>query len=288
MFSAILCQKVEAPPLWEVFDSSITGVPYLIGKRKPPDLLERFCRIGEAEDAATLAAAVVRFAKRWGLLGLCEHGLPNAGCPRHHREDRSMVTERSDASGLQAASAWLWWSGRESFEHWKGLALAFRSMLQIGLNLNRGKRSKNLDWQLAAVGLSGDLGEEVLGEGWAEGISASSNTDEITRRTTKGLRLARVDYEILIQWLIDISHLHPKFQLRGRNKWDIELDSTGSAGNIPAILTSQLMIRVGSLLRQIQCSECSGWFIPRRNQRKYCDRCGIQAAWRVAQRKRRG
>jgi hypothetical protein len=278
MFSAILCQEVLAPPLAEVSENSITGVPYLIGKTKPPDLLDQFCRIAKAEDVADLAGAVVGFAKRWGLLGLCEHGLPNAGCTRHYREDRS--TEKHPA--------WLWWSGRESFEHWKQLALAFRSMLQIGLDMNRGKPGKNQDWQFAILGLSGDLGKKVERRVCAEDFTARK-TGEIMQRTSRGLRVGRLDYQTLIQWLIDISPLHPKFQWSGRNKWDVELNSAvGSASNIPAILTSQLLLRIGSSIEQIQCSECYGWFLPRRNQRKYCDDCGIRAAWKTSKRKQRG
>lgn len=272
-----LQHEVRAPPLAEVFDTSITGVRYMTRRRTPLDLLERFCRIADAPDTTR---SVVAFARRWGLLGLCEHGLPNAGCPRHHREARSAEHEAREHP------AWLWWSGRESFLHWKALALAFDSMLRIGLDLNRGRPGQSLDWQLAAIGLSGDLGEGVLGDWWVEGIILP-DPDELTRRTPKGLRSARDDYQTLMQWLIGLSHLRPQFEPRGRN-WNIELASPGSAGNLPAILTAQLLLRVGSSSKQTQCWECSRWFVPRRNQRKYCDRCGIHAAWRVAQRKRRG
>src|SRR2546427_6889562 len=42
-------------------------------KRAPLDLLSRFCRIAEAKN---IDRAVVTFVRRWGLLSLCEHGIP--------------------------------------------------------------------------------------------------------------------------------------------------------------------------------------------------------------------
>ena len=270
VFSFLTIGQIRAPALAEVLDTSIAGFAWRRIERKPPaDLLERFCRIADSDDTD---AAVEAFARRWGLLGLCEHGLP------HLCEGHTVVRGSITPCG---------WTGVESFDHWKRLALASDSMLRIGLALNRGKPGDQNDWELAASGICGDAGEELLGDWWAEGIAPRLNDDEITRRTTKGLRVARIDYAILMRRLIDISHLQPMFETSGRN-WNIEMGSTQSMSNIPAILTAQLILRVGSSGKQIKCSACHRWFIPRRNQRKYCDRCGIRAAWRAANRKRRG
>ena len=266
VFSFVPIGQIRAPPLGKVLDTSIAGLATRSERRKPPDLLERFCLIAESEDTD---AAIVAFARRWGLLGLCEHGLPSEGLCNGH----STCTPCG-------------WTGTESFDHWRRLARAFESMLRIGLALNRGKPGENADWELAADGLCGDAGEELLGHWWAEGIAPRLNDVEITRRTTKGLRVARIDYAILMQRLIEISHLQPEFGISGRN-WNIEMGSTESMSNMPAILTAQLILRVGSSGKQIKCSACRRWFIPRRNQRMYCDRCGIRAAWRAADRKRR-
>src|ERR1017187_5244584 len=207
VFSFVPIGQIRAPPLGKVLDTSIAGLATRSERRKPPDLLERFCLIAESADTD---AAIVAFARRWGLLGLCEHGLPSEGLCNGH----STCTPCG-------------WTGTESFDHWRRLARAFQSMLRIGLALNRGKPGENADWELAADGLCGDAGEELLGHWWAEGIAPRLNDVEITRRTTKGLRVARIDYAILMQRLIEISHLQPEFGISGRN-WNIEMGSTPS------------------------------------------------------------
>jgi hypothetical protein len=119
---------VFAPSLSEVLADSIAGnhqVP--LRTKAAPDLLERFCRIAEAPDTA---AAVVAFASRWGLLGLCEHGLPcrhSDICRLGHRPRRldvasAFVLDRSDFAPDESDSDSSCRSGgAESFQDWKEL-----------------------------------------------------------------------------------------------------------------------------------------------------------------------
>lgn len=64
-------------------------------------LLGRFVGLGQAPDED-----VVRFAQRWGLLGLCRHGLPSAhtmrGEPRPHRCTRRI----RDGLAYEPLAAW--------------------------------------------------------------------------------------------------------------------------------------------------------------------------------------
>src|ERR1017187_5290513 len=79
VFSFLRMGQIRAPALAEVLDTSIAGFAGRRIERKPPaDLLERFCRIAESDDTD---AAVEAFARRWGMLGLCAHGLPYRHVP---------------------------------------------------------------------------------------------------------------------------------------------------------------------------------------------------------------
>jgi hypothetical protein len=280
-----------------------------------PDLLERFCRVADAPDTAR---AVVAFARRWGLLGLCEHGLPYL-----HR------------------TPWCTPSCKEEFQHWKDIAVYFEAMRRIGADLYRGKFGEDTDWEVVTEGrsrwnawsfepqfltqflktapyrgmrrahfespflgaviaklrpeLSAEQAEELIDhlldlmdsrQTRAVRTEESHQTFERGRTTMSGtVNQRRVYYMMLIQQLIDISGLQPRFSWSG-GAWNIDMDSQAYS-NIPAILTAQLMLRASSAKTQIKCSECPRWFIPRRNQRKYCDSCGIRAAWRVSKRNKR-
>ena len=284
--------RVFAPALAEVLNGSIVGDAERIMRKTAPDLLERFRYIAEAPDTD---AAVVNFAKRWGMLSLCEHGLPCG-----HRMPRCKP------------------STSESFNDWKKLAVFFESMCRIGIELNRGRCGEKTDWQVAAdyfpshrwvQGSHGDV--DVLGRKSEErfldvGISTPEfiatlkselnqsqegildlkiSTSQLVA-TLKSTDVARMLYMFFMQELIKESGLQPRFYWGG-GMWNIDLDSE-ACSNIPAILTAQLMLRVGSSKTMVKCSECPRWFLPRRNQRKYCNHCGKRAMWRVAQRKRKG
>ena len=256
---------VCAPSLAEVLVSSITAGA-MVRRKAAPDLLERFCRIAEAPDTN---AAVVAFARRWGVLGLCEHGLPYGHVrffePMFGGSSRRL-TILDPYQGTDPRSCL---PGAELFQHWKELAVRFYSMLRVGFDLNRGKIGSDLDWELASTD------PDFLG--WKEQVGYLSSIEE-----------ARLQYAALVRRLIQMSQLEPRFHWRDR-VWNIDMDSSWMAySNLPAILTSQLMLRVSSAKTQIKCSECPRWFIPRRNQRKYCDSCGKRAAWRVSKRKLRG
>lgn len=206
----------------------------------PPDLLARFCAISEAPNTQ---AAVISFAKKWGMLGLCRHGRPLG----HTRS-------RCQARAFETAEAW------------KEMALCLDSMRRIGQALNRGETGDDLDWQLA--------------DGWLSG-SKFTPWDELYREATRGsVDSARTGFMTLARKLIQICSVQPRFHW-SRGVWNLDMDSEGLS-NLPAILTTQLMLEVAGANNSLKCSNCPRWFIPSRNQRKYCSHCGIRAAWRNA------
>lgn len=215
--------------------------------RAPPDLLGKFCAIAES---ANTDSATVTFARKWGMLGLCEHGLPIGHSSTKRCRARSYETS----------------------EHWANFARALECMHRIGLSLNRGTCGDDLDWEVADLILDGPDFPP-----WDQFTRQAFRMDVVTART---------QYMTLMRRLIQICDITPRFHW-SEKRWNIDMDSQGLS-NLPAILTTQLMLAVGGAKRMLKCSSCPRWFIPKRNQRKYCSRCGIRAAWREATRKRRG
>jgi len=214
----------------------------------PPDLLARFCAIAES---ANTDSSTVTFARKWGMLGLCRHGLHFGHKAGKHCRPRPFETS----------------------EHWMNFARALDCMHRVGLSLNRGTGGEDLDWEVADFILVGPDFPP-----WDRSMRQAIQSDLVA---------ARSHYMILMRRLIQICSLQPRFHW-SENRWNIDMDSRGLS-NLPAILATQLMMAVGGAKRMLKCSSCPRWFIPERNQRKYCSQCGIRAAWRdAAKRKRLG
>jgi hypothetical protein len=211
-----------------------------IKRKSSQQLLTQFCGISQSGDAA---AATVRFTKRWGLVGLCTHGLParhGAGC-----------------------------APSDGVDGYRTFSLAIDALQRIAMELSQGRSGEDTDWELADAILSGpDF------PGWSElerEVFLSSTT------------LARVQFQILMRRLVEISGLVPRLNWKD-GAWAIDFDCEGSS-NLAAILTIQLMARVGGGAMK-KCRSCPRWFQPTGRQ-VYCSACGIRAAWRDASARRR-
>lgn len=95
-------------------------------------MLDQFLRIRQDKD-------VVRFARRWGVLGLCEHDLPynhrGADCqPRERRRKRR-------------------WVYHEPIESWLRIARQFGAIVAISADVRSQRPGSKEDWDTA----SGDL-----------------------------------------------------------------------------------------------------------------------------------
>jgi hypothetical protein len=92
-----------------------------IKRRAPKSLLTVFCNIAEAPDTER---AVKAFASKWGMLGLCHHGLPsthNSNCHSDH----------------------------ETVDAYKNLSLCFSCLQRIGFEIAAGRCGEPIDWELA-------------------------------------------------------------------------------------------------------------------------------------------
>jgi hypothetical protein len=145
--------------------------------------------------------------------------------------------------------------------------LRFRKGLEALRNI--GETLKN--------GSSGDADEWKLGTEWLgikTGVRSFQRID---------IEFARLLYQRFMQKLVEGVGLVPELRPEGSG-WRVTFGS-GDRGFLAAALVLQLMEQLGGgPLRK--CLECLSWFQPRRRQ-VYCSKCGVRAAWRAAQRRKR-
>ncbi len=202
-------------------------------RRRPnQSMLSQFCTIAVSPN---VSRSVQAFAKRWGLLQLCIHGLPTTG----HHECRPHDTIDG---------------------YWK-FAGCLSSLCNLGRSLAIGTCGELNDWKYAHSGLTDERFDE-------------------SRTFMKHVTLARTTFQGLIRMLVEVSGVIPRLHWDQKSRtWAIDFD-TFHGSNLPAILTMQLIARVGrATLRQ--CRECPAWFEPQGRQ-VYCAQCGTRAAWRAA------
>jgi hypothetical protein len=216
-----------------------------------------------------------RYARRWGILELCEHGMPVT----HSRLAFGMGSEeegrKPDGCGLLASET----AGEftESLELWRLYARQARSMLNLANALYEGRPGSEEDWRsvldtrAAAVGMSSS-GELDLGKLFAIRAHPSSRRFVLGNRVGWWLELGAV--RVALQW--------PAEGVR------IELIGSGLFG----ALAVQLAMAVSRTDGLGICSGCSQWYVksrrPASGHRRFCEDCRTRGVPEMlAQRDRR-
>jgi predicted RNA-binding Zn-ribbon protein involved in translation (DUF1610 family) len=195
-------------------------------------------------DFATLAAAppeaILQFARRWGVLGLCQHRA--GGSP-------PLVAAGVLHSRLSAEVCRL--SYAESLESWRYYADF------IGLLVNRAA---------------------ALQKRHALSLRSTNAKNEVQSFVRQCDWVARY-----------FGCLRPILVVED-GRFEVKLGSHIATG-LPAALASQLLFTLAGSAPLVTCASCGKLFPPRRRppagQRAYCPNCGIRAAWREAQSRRR-
>src|SRR6266511_423087 len=112
--------------LWSVVDGSPKPGRRLV--KSGGGLLEDFLDLGMA-DERSLPKSVLRFARRWGVLNLCQHALPAT----HSRDCWHRLPLRP-APRPGWLGAW-----REPIEGWRIYAVKARTLLRLAAKLDRGE-----------------------------------------------------------------------------------------------------------------------------------------------------
>ena len=250
---------------WVPF-SGERGVTY---RQAKPGMLADFIRLDCATDEKILA-----YARKWGILGLCQHGLP---CSHNQYRDGLLdgvqpclpvlVTPRPREGSafrlLEPLAAWRMWSRKA------------QSIINIGARLNQGKIARVEDWQVLK-----DLRDSGLGETAYEPFmeTVANARTELTRE--------------LDGW-ISMGQVRPRIGWRN-DRARFSLDAVSSGPNLFGLLALNIAVAIAAGEGEkglAVCSSCGSSYIPSRrpdpNRRNYCYQCGLKAAQRFASRRYR-
>jgi hypothetical protein len=212
-------------------------------------LLDQFVQLREAPDEELL-----KFARRWGTLGLCEHGLPRFH-PRHGWCDGLRLRSHTRSG----AGVFI-----EPLAGWRQVADAFRSTLNLGAEINQGRLGSEDDWKRAMPNAT---------------FEKPPKTDA-----------ARALLMVVVNGWLSSADVRPEFGW-GNGEWQIRLKASDGPTGLSGHLALGLALAVAKKDGLVICSSCHGSYMPNRrpnpHRRNYCPKCGCRAAWRDAARARR-
>jgi hypothetical protein len=211
----------------------------------PAGMLDAFIRIADGDDQDTL-----RFAKRYGVLFLCRHGLPWPHYP-------SSPPRLPFIPGPQKG----WWckaTQAEPVERWQFFARRAKAILGIAASLHRGNKPTKADWSAAIEGYKP-----------AEAIVAFANRPLVTRKPPE-IREHLILSSLVNEWLM-IGGVKPALVWPPKGKPYFWL-SSGTYGEIGVQIMTAVS-RSGDL--QI-CDGCGRPYLrtekrPQRERRNYCE-----------------
>jgi hypothetical protein len=216
-------------------------------------------------EARSSREKTIKFCKKWGALGLCDHGIPSAHDTSAHGKCRSRGAFRTRVIDGVPRHQY-----RESIDSVQRFGIGLESLLRIGAEMAQGRTGQASDWN-QACGMDPDFSP------WPENPSSFD------------LSTARTHLQILIRRLIEICRIRPRFFWNEQtSSWQIDLDSEGSAINLPALMVIELIVTIADKDGFAICSSCHRAYIPERRpdptRRNYCPTCRSSAAARDASR----
>jgi DNA-directed RNA polymerase subunit RPC12/RpoP len=241
-------------------------------------LLTDFVSLADTDDERILA-----FARRWGMLNICEHGLPI-----YHPwigERRRYPCDWLDVDGSRK----VFW---EPLAAWRRYAAEARALIKLSRRLHRGRLGELHDWQ-EVPGVQGTAYWETWSEaGHVPEDSALLLIQDNWAFTLDETKLGRdVAFErrclarSVEKWASD-GGVKPILDWDGA-KPRIELEGGGLFG----ALAVELLQAVGYPDTLAICDGCGKAFIPAMrpstSRRNYCKDCGHRAAIRDAARRYR-
>lgn len=220
-------------------------------KRSDPELLSRFTKLADAPPSR-----ILKFARRWGVLGICKHLVPYT----HNRPPLFRGEKRFWCTPTRNEDGKFW----EPIDAWHAYSRQMQSMLRVAANLHQGRPGEVKDWNIIY-----DLGP--TGDG--DGLGRYVNSD-------------RHFFTLIVNFWIKVGSVRPNFSWSGDAAF-VSFDT-----HLFGALVGQLLTLVSRTKGLGFCSGCGDPFIPVRrrpkaDQRNYCVTCGRKAAWRDAQRDRR-
>jgi len=240
---------------------SLVWTPGAGGKSIRPNmtnLFDGFVRLGQEPPAA-----ILDYARRWGLLYLDADGTP---CVMPYRPQ---ATAGRTLPRSEPLDAWEYYSRRAS------------AVLSIADALQKQKRASPSDWQVLGS-LDKKLGEQALRDLRHRGGAVDLYA------LTGCLYSAKWDIEQERRWLamevaLWLALGRPGFSLNPRS-WRLEVDYSGC---LFAAIALQLALTVTDARNLFTCSGCGVPYVrekkaPKSGQANYCEKCGPNASLREA------
>jgi DNA-directed RNA polymerase subunit RPC12/RpoP len=223
-------------------------------------LLDQFVRLGDATEER-----ILQYARRWGVLGICVHGLPSSHNPpvgdptRDRAACFAMTVKDVDPSKPDEPVEHYEW-----LDDWKRFSNASRSLLNIATRLYNGKPGFPQDWQ--RVVMCNPFMRPPRIPWWEPRVG-------VDRSQLSG---------VMNDWLL-WGGVRPTMEY-GRDFWSVKLTGHGLFGVLAVYLSLSIAKTGGFAI----CTSCSRPYLPRRqpnaNRRQYCPECGRKAAMRDAAR----
>lgn len=231
-------------------------------------LLCEFMNLADAPVETVLA-----FARKWGVLEICQHGLP---CT-HNLDYADKFLGRWCFPLSYNEYKYFY----EPIQFWHFYAGQMRALLNIAVRLKQGVPGLIENWKvIQATGLMQKSEVEVLGEELFAAIYGRTVEDD-----------RKFVLKLLDRWL-SMGDVRPNLV------WDDEHCSVSFDNTLFGMLVMQLMLEICSSGGIAFCHGCGKSYAPKVRrpkvgQRNYCRDCGKKAAWRDAkaaerQRKRNG
>lgn len=220
------------------------------GRRKTisPTMLAEFAEFGVTCEESKL----LRFAKRYGPIGICEHGLPCG----HNRQSFARLHNVGDCESMPSDVPG--WDHSEPLEKWFEFAKQAQAILACSANLHRGEHPELEDLKTAYPA-------------WF-----AVKQSRCKMATARGL------VEGAINTWIHYGGLRPHF-LWNRDGCSVVF-SAGDYCSVFGALAVQLMLAAANKDGLVICSGCRRAYPPTRRpnprRRRFCPNCGIRASWR--------
>jgi hypothetical protein len=242
------------------------------------EILAEFVRLADSS-----TDAIRDYALKWGVLGICKHGLP-----RTHNFRQSGLSHFCPPRGFRGDGDLDIVNGWEPLSAWRRYSRLALGILNIASRLHQGVTvDDERFWKRAGIRFMG-----------------YEDTDERRRRTFQQFALSTE-----VNGWLELANVRPFFS------WGEDEEATIALGTtilwfslttqkdwLPLLphlhgttlfgaLGIQLLMAVSRKEGFAICSACGSPYTPKRRpnptRRHYCDKCGVKAAWRNAQQDRR-
>lgn len=225
----------------------------------PKGMLEAFIRIGDAAD-------VLRFAGRFGILGICEHGLPASHNPAPPGYPTVRFWEPCRPLGWMDGNGECW----EPLDRWFFFAGEARALLNIAENLRRGLAGSPDDWRAIYAN------------------HPKESVDELCEALGRSVKAGRHYISFLLWEWLTWGNLKPALHWpTDETQPSLVMQTGGTFG----FLGLELLSALTGAHSIAACSGCGTPYLaerrPRPDRRNFCPACGPRVAARLRQRDHR-